>query len=349
MNSCETLDLIRHHFKKKICILGGTEKYKDEFQKKISSNCLPIENKQNIGVNISRIDYLYEKANKFEFLLWNIDCGRQRAFLRTIFYNGAEAIIIFISEMKINQIIQYFNEVHQKLNPATIIFCVILENLTTEEIMKIYFENEGFYSILENNSIKIEEITDPFKILNQICSTFIKKTMNKEIETNYIIDIIPLNLLLENNNISDTCGDYFEPETNHFYINKAINTELLIRYILKLNLDVELEAVNWIRVINEKFGIFSIFLKNGNVYFVPKGCISCKFKNCEKKKKAPFFICIEAETDGSVGWTNINGFSQNELLILSKIIALKEGDENTLPRSIIKQIKRISICEKITK
>jgi len=50
------------------------------------------------------------------------------------------------------QNIQYFNEVHQKLNPATIIFCVILENLTTEEIMKIHFENEGFYSILENNS-----------------------------------------------------------------------------------------------------------------------------------------------------------------------------------------------------
>ena len=98
MNSCELLEPIEQYLKKKICLLGGTELYKNEFQKKISSNCLPIENKENIGVNISRIEYFYQltkKYQKFEFLLWNIDCRQRRSFLRTIFYNGAEAMVIF--------------------------------------------------------------------------------------------------------------------------------------------------------------------------------------------------------------------------------------------------------------
>ena len=66
-----------------------------------------------------------------------------------------------------------------------------------------------------------------------------------------------------------------------------------------------------------------------------------------KFKKAPFFICIEPRE--STGWTNINGFAHNELLILTKILALKDGNENNLPKSILGQIKNINKCQKVRK
>ena len=330
--------------KKKLCILGGVENYKDEFQKKLSSNSLPIENKRNIGVNISKVDFSFKKDEKFEFLLWNIDCRRPRAYLRTIFYNGAEAIIIFISETKVDQIIQYLNEIQARISSITIIFCIILERYAKDEIINRYFRNDEFDSIIKSNNIQINEIYEDSEILNQICSISLKRVKYKEIENFYFIDFIHLDLLFKDSNIADECIDYYEPETRNVKLNRTINTEQLIKFILKLKLDVYFESENWLKVKNKNFGTFAIYLKNGNVYYYPKICEKCKDTTCLRLKKSPFFICIESGE--SKGWTNIYGFDHSELLILSEIYALKKGNENNLPRSILKQIRSINRCEK---
>lgn len=332
-------------FKKKICVIGGYENYKDEFQKGASSKSLPIENKQNIGVNISKIDFSYRNNERFEFLLWNIDCRQQRAYLRTIFYKGAEAIIIFISENKVNQILQYFNEIQERIPSITVIYCIILEEFSKETIINRHFKNDDFETTITSNDIQINEISKPSDIMDQICSIALKRTKYKELGNVYFIDFIHLNLLFGDTDVIDECNDYYEPETHTMEITQIINTEQLIKYILKLNLDVYFESTNWLKFKNKNFGTFSIYLKNGNVYYSPKICEKCKDNKCIKHKKTPFFICIEPGE--SIGWTNIKGFDNNELLILTKILALKEGTENDLPRSLLKQIKNINRCDKI--
>ncbi len=347
MSSLESPLQEKFVLKKKICVLGGCENYKDEFQKELSSNALSIENKQNIGVNISKIDFTFKRNENYEFLLWNIDCRQQRAFLRTIFYNGAEAIIILISETKVDQILYYLDEIQARFPSITLVFCIILEQFTKDEIIDRYFINEDFKSKIKSYNIQINEISEPSDILNQICTTFLKRDKYKELDDAYIIDFIPLNFLFAHSDVSDECNDYYEPETRNNRIIQYINTEKLVKYILNLRLDVQFESENRLKIENEEFGTFSIYLKNGNVYYFPKICEKCKEKNCSKLKKAPFFICIEAGE--SAGWTNINGFDQSELLILTKILALKEGNENNLPRSVLKQINNINTCEKIKK
>ncbi len=344
MNSLEMPFLSNPLIKKKICILGGMENYKDEFQKKLSSNSLPIDNKRNIGVNISKIDFSFKNYLKFEFLLWNIDCRQQRAYLRTLFYNGAEAIIIFISETRVNQILDYFDEINARFPSITIIFCILLENFTREDINARHFKNEDFDSIIKSNNISINEISKPLDIMEQICSITLKRNKYKEMDNAYIIDFIPLDLLFVNSNISDECNDYFEPETRNINIAQTINTDLLIEYVLNLKLKVHFESTNWLIINNKEFGRFSIYMKNGNVYYYPKICEKCKDDKCFKYKKAPFFICIEA--DDSTGWTNINGFNQSELLIITKILALLEGNEKTLPKSVVGQIKKLNMCDR---
>ncbi|MFX0035630.1 MAG: hypothetical protein ACFE9I_08320 [Candidatus Hermodarchaeota archaeon] len=347
MSSLEVPLQEKYFFKKKVCLLGGLEKYKNEFQKILSSNSLPIENKQNIGVNISKIDFSFKKREKFEFLLWNIDCRRERAYLRTIFYNGAEAVIILISESKIEQILHYFNEIQANFSSLTLIFCIILEKLNKEEIFNKCFSNRDFKSLIRSNHIQINEIEQPSDILNQISSIFIKRHKNKELDNFHIIDLIQLDRLFVHSEILDECNDYYEPQTRDTNINQTINTEQLVSYILNLKLDVYFESSNWIKVKNENLGTFSIFLKNGNVYYYPKVCEKCKESKCVRRKRAPFFICIESGE--SNGWTNINGFNQNELLILTKILALKDGNEINLPKSILRQIKNLNTCEIIRK
>ncbi len=334
----------KHFFKKKICILGGVETFKDEFQKRLSSNSLPIENKQNIGVNISKIDFSFKKYEKFEFLLWNIDCRQPRAYLRPIFYNGAEAVIIFISEDKVDQIIQYSRELEDRLSSITLIFCIILEDLTKDEILNKYFKNEDMISLIKSKNTQFNQIFKSSDILNQICSISLKRNDFKDLENYCFIDFIPLESLFEHSNITDDCNDYFEPLNRNLNLTQTIETEKLVKYILKLKLDVYFETNNWIEIKNKTFGKFSIYLKNGNVYYYPKICEKCKDSKCPNLKKAPFFICIESGKTS--GWTNIQELKDPELLILTKIFALLEGNERNLPQTIINQIININICRK---
>ncbi len=345
MHSYETLEPIKVYMKKKICILGGYENYKDEFQKRMSSNCLPIENKHNIGVNISKIDFFYKFNQKFEFLLWNIDCGQNRAFLRKTFYSGADAIIFFVSEEKISQIKQYVDEIQHISPEISLVFCVILENLSQKDIIDSYFNSEAFVSITLDHKIETFEISDQTEMFKQISSLFLQRIKEKEMESKIIIDFIHIDSLFGHSVIRDECNDYYEPETHDLNSNQQpINLELLNTYIQSLDLEIEYDSPNWIKIINKNFGKFSLFLKNGKVYYFPEICEKCKDKKCSKFKNSPYFICIEAGE--SSGWTNIIGFNQNELLILAKILALKEGNEKNLPHSVIKQIKNINQCER---
>ncbi|MHA2008880.1 MAG: hypothetical protein ACXABO_12495 [Promethearchaeota archaeon] len=344
MSLYETLSPIQINVKKKVCILGGQETYKDEFQKRISSNCLPIENKNNIGVNISKTDFFHTPDKKFEFLLWNIDCRQRRVFLRTTFYHGSDALIIFISEKKITQIKLYFDEIHSRMHDIIIIFCVILDKMAKKDIMSSYTKTNDFKSILNERDIQIHEISAPSEIFRQISTLILKRIQKKELESNIIIDFISINKLLSRSTVREDCDDYFEPATHNFKTKKLVNTELLVEFIHKLDLEIEFESLNWVKIKNQSFGTFSIYLKKGNVYYFPKICEKCKDKKCQKYRKSPYFICIEAED--SRGWTNIKGFNQDELIILTKIIALKEGNEKNLPKSVLKQIDNINRCEK---
>jgi hypothetical protein len=334
--------------KKKVCILGGFENYKDEFQKRMSSNCLPIENKHNIGVNISKIDFFYKLNQKFEFLLWNIDCGQNRAFLRRTFYSGADAIIFFVSEEKISQIKQYVDEIQDLSPDIFLVFCVILENLSQEDIKDSYFNSEDFISIIRDHKIETSNISDKSEIFKHISSFFLHKIKEKELENKIVIDFIHVDSLFGHSVIRDDCNDYYEPETHDLNFDQQIvNLDLLNTYIQSLDLDIDYKSLNWIKIYNKNFGNFSLFLKNGKVYYFPEICENCKDKKCSKFKNSPYFICIEAAE--SSGWTNIKGFNQMELLILAKILALKEANEKNLPRSVLKQIKNINQCEKIKK
>jgi hypothetical protein len=343
LHSIETLDPIQTYIKKKVCILGGYENYKDEFQKRVSSDCLPIENKHNIGVNISKIDYFYKYDQKFEFLLWNIDCSQNRAFLRSTFYSGADALIIFVSEEKVSQIKLYFDEIKTRIPDISLVYCVILENLSETDIVNSYFNTEEFNSINLDHNIKTYEISNQSEIFQQISSMVLKRIKAKELENEIIIDFIHLDSLFGNSIMRDECNDYYEPvrlQSNQ----KLVNTSLLFNFIQSLDLEIEYESLNWVKINNKNFGSFSLYLKNGNVYYHPETCEKCKDKKCSKYKNIPYFICIEA--GDSSGWTNIKGFNQNELLIIAKIIALIEGNEKNLPKSVLKQIKNINQCEK---
>ena len=339
MSSSKTLLTFESEFKFKICLLGGIENIKNEFQKIVSSGRLPIKNKQNIGVNISKIDFNYH-SHTFGFYLWNINCSQRWTFLRTNYYNGSEAIIVLISETKINQIKQYLEEIKSRLPVIQIIFCVILEKCTKDEIIAKHLKSKKFKSLIKSNNIKINDILTPSEIFQQICSKFmIKKDTNEESD-NFIINFIQSKALFNQQTLVDECNDYYEPieSFSGINLNQRINTKIITNYLSELGFKIEDDSDDYLKIKNKKFGTFSIFLKNGKVNLLPIICQKCKHKNCSKYNKK-FFVCIEQKTKG---WSNDN-LGQPELLLLSKIIALKSG---ILPFSVMKQITKINICLK---
>ncbi|MFX1427935.1 MAG: hypothetical protein ACFFBE_15885, partial [Promethearchaeota archaeon] len=225
-----------------------------------------------------------------------------------------------------------------------LIFCIITEKMSKEEIINSYFKKEQFSSNIKENRFQIKEISDPNEIFNQISQVFEEKANIKNFGKNFIINFISIKSLLGLKEFTDECHDYYEPETHSLAIKQNANSKLLRKYIRTLVLDINFESKSWVKIENKDFGTFSINLRNGNVNYYPIICESCKVRKCSKFENIPYSLCIEP--DERNGWTNIKGFTQNELLILTKILALKEGNELNLPKSILNQIRKLNICKK---
>ncbi len=337
MSSSKSLISLENEFKLKICLIGGYENYKNQFQKFVSSHKLPFDNKNSIGVNISKVNFKYN-SNIYGFYLWNIDCDQRYSFLRTTYYHGAETIIVFISESKVEQIRSYLDEIKLRLPIITIIFCIILEKCTKNEIIEKYLKKKSFDSLIKSNNIKIRELSSPSEVFELICSFYVDKRETCQEIDNFTLSFISVESILREKNAKDECNDYYEPtntiETNQ---NCRINTELILAYLSELGFQFEDDSLDYLKIKNEDFGTFSISLKNGKVKLLPIICQKCRKKKCSKVNKE-FYVCIEQKTKG---WASNNGLGQAELLLLSKILALKSGK---LPLSILKQIAKINTC-----
>ncbi|TFG30745.1 MAG: hypothetical protein EU532_00195 [Promethearchaeota archaeon] len=337
MSSSKHLPSLENELKVKVCLLGGYENYKNQFEKFVSSHHFPFNNKNNIGVNISKVDFKYNSLN-YGFYLWNIDCNQRHAFLRTTYYHGSEAIIVFISETKLEQMISYLDEIKSRLPFITIAFCIILEKSTKKEILEKYLKKNQFDSIIKSNNIKISEISSPLEVFEQICAFYIEKKETCQETDNFIINFIPIKSFIRQQKYKDECQDYFEPpncgETNQ---NCRINTDVILGYLSELGFEIDSDYMEWLKIKNEDFGTFSISLINGKVKLFPIICQKCHKNKCRKYNKE-YYVCIEQKTKG---WTSDKELGQAELLLLSKILALKT---NRLPLSVLKQLAKINTC-----
>jgi len=343
VNSTETIQTAVRNYKSKICLLGGQEQFKDYFQLYRSCASLALQNKANIGVNISRINYQYNSHSNFLYYLWNINCEEQWASYRTSFYSGTEAVIVTISEYNIEQILDYFHEIQSRLSIITMVFCIILEEHTPEEIEEIFHSDSLFDSFLNENNVSIQNISNGEDIFNQLAASYIHRREQGNNFDNYIINFIHVNNLFPDNPIKDICHEYYAPKNEPLNIlkNQRIKIEFLREYLVSLGLELKKPDSEWLYFKNPTYGTFSIFLRNGRLYLHPAICELCKLKykkKCSKFQRAPHFICIEAKNEG---WTNISGLDQPELLVISKIFALQQ---NRLPKEVKKQIQKINTC-----
>jgi len=345
MDSCQVLDY-QNKFKLKASLLGGLENLKNIFQKHISSNNLPINHKKTIGVNISSIYYDYNYETRFEFYLWNVDCGSSYSSVRPTFYRGSEAIIVFISENKLEQISSYLQEIQFHLPVIHIIFCVILDKLNKENIIKTHFSNNE----LKEYSFEFNSIKTPSDILTQISDRFIHKRENQVRSDALVVDFLKVPdlfsqkefIFLSEKDKSELllCNDYTETRKNPDKINPSYraNTKILTRYIQLLG-DYEIVDGEWVVIPHQEYGNFLIWLKSGEVYIIPKICRNCTIKKCKFKKVKKRHLCIEAS---SKGWSNRVDVNQKELLILSKIYAIIYSK---LPKDVIEKLIKFNECK----
>lgn len=346
MDSCQALDY-QNKFKLKASMLGGLEILKNIFQKQISSSNLPINHKKTIGVNISSVNFDYNIHNtKFELYIWNVDCGLNYASVRSTFYRGSEAIIVFISERKLGQILEYLEEIQFQMPVIQIILCVLIDKYTVESIKQSYFSNRE----LKEYNFEFNSIKSPDEVLSQICTRFLEKRETKKKSDYFVVNFLNLNELINNLHYRPdseeersallTCNNYVPAEINSNKLNPnyRANLKILNKYVRKLG-DFEIVEDEWLFIPNKRWGNFFVWLKTGDVYIIPKICLNCSLRKCKFKKNKKRHVCIAAS---SKGYSNNEELHQKELLILAKIYAIIYSQ---LPKDVVEKLDKFNKCK----
>jgi len=268
--------------------------------------------KLTIGVDILTTDINLNNNQQVKFCFWDIATTERYRFFRNSFYKGASsAIIVFDYKNPITTslIPDTINEIYNTIGPVPIIIVGLNANSHTnmENIKDIIQKDYIFYFDFE------KKIDFYDKVLTFVADLSIK-------------------LLKES---KDTTTSKIKAEIQKFIDLKEECLENFYDILTDWGLTI---VDNYIKILN-KYGLFSIDLVDGSVFFEPIMCENCnRLTKCQKANKIPKKkLCIVAD---SVGWSNIL-IGGDKLLILSKILAILNGE---LPTHVLNQMKQVLKC-----
>jgi hypothetical protein len=316
-------------YKIKMALLGPEESCKSAFRNKISTGNLSDHNKAIIGVTIgglkvetNRISSL-PQANVY-ISLWDIDCSTRFSMFRTQYYRGSEAIIVILDENTLEQAGPYCTEILQH-NPSISLCMIVLH------------EGDDAHDIdrdLNDPALRQFErvhVHQPREALTWILEKFYHKINDMIKQDSFGILFLPRTSLLGTNPPALRYLEYACPIEHFDELNphRRLNSTCLERFIEKLGFPVHSSST----IIANKFGNFTVSLREGNIQFTPRRCLRCK-QRCQQNE----YICIVAS---SKGFSSIPEMTQAELLVVAKIMALQDGE---LPDHVLKQITRLDKC-----
>ncbi len=313
-----------------MALLGPEESFKSAFRNKISTGNLSDHNKAIIGVTIgglkvetNRISSL-PRANIY-VSLWDIDCSIRFSMFRTQYYRGSEAIIVILDENTLEQAGPYCTEILQH-NPSISICMILLHDGNASEID--HDLNDPALRQFER-----VHIHQPQDALTWILDKFYFKINENFKQDSFGILFLPKSSLVGTNTLVLHYGEYACPIDHVDELNPhwRLNSSCLEHFIEKLGFPVHSSTTT----ITNKFGDFTVSLREGNIQYTPRRCLRCTQKQkCQQTQG----ICIVAS---SKGFSSNPELTQAELLVVAKIFALQDGD---LPDHVLKQISRIEKC-----
>ncbi len=315
-------------YKIKMALLGPEESFKSAFRNQISTGNLSEHTKTIIGVTIgglmvetNRISSL-PRANVY-VSLWDIDCSTRFSMFRTLYYRGSEAIIVILDENTLEQAKPYCSEILQH-NPSISLCMIVLHEGDADNVAR---------ELNDPNLRQFERVHvhDPQDALKWILDKFYLKINKNLRQDSFGILFLPKASLLGTNHPELRYVEYACPIEHSDDVNphRRLNSPCLERFIEKLGFPVHDGST----VVTNKFGNFTVSLREGNIQFTPRRCLRCK-QRCQQNE----FICIIAS---SKGFSSNPEMTQAELLVVAKILALQDGD---LPDHVMKQITRIDKC-----
>jgi GTPase SAR1 family protein len=316
-------------YKLKMSLLGPEEGFKSSFRNRISTGSLSNHNKGIIGVTLSGLKIEPARlppppAANISVSVWDIDCSARFAIFRVQYYRGSETIIVLLDENTMDQAELYCTEILQ-YNPSISIALVVLyegENFT--DASNTFHESK--FKRFERIYIK-----QPQEMIDWALEKFYQKLKKNLRQDNFAIFFLPKNVLLGLTPSIPKYQDYTCPVEQFDDLNpqRRLNFDHLEKLVTKLGFPVRGE----ITTITNKHGEFRVSLREGNTQFTPRKCLFCRQK-CHQQES----ICIVAS---SKGFSSNPEIAQAELLVVSKILALQDGD---LPDHVLKQIIRLNKC-----
>ncbi len=316
-------------YKIKMALLGPEESFKSAFRNKISTGNLSDHNKAIIGVTIGGLKVETTHISSLALAnvyvsMWDIDCSTRFSMFRTQYYRGSEAIIVILDENTLEQVKPYYNEILQH-NPAISLCIIVLHD--GDRAAEIDYElNEP-----ELRQFERVHIHQPQEALQWILEKFYLKINQNIKQDSFGILFLPKAALFGTNPLVLHYVEYACPIEHFDELNPHVrlNSAGLAHFVEKLGFPVDGLST----IISNKFGDFTVSLREGNIQYTPRRCLRCK-QRCTQNEP----ICIVAS---SKGFSSIPGMTQAELIVVAKILALQDGD---LPDHVLKQMSRIDKC-----
>jgi len=316
-------------YKLKMSLLGPEEGFKTSFRNRISTGSLSNHNKGIIGVTLSGMKIELAQltphpAANIYVSLWDLDCSARFSMFRIQYYRGSETFLVLLDENTLDQAELYCTEILQ-YNPSISIGLVVL------------YEGENFTdasnTFRESTFKRFEKfyIKQPQETIDWALEKFYQKIKNNLRQDNFAIFFLPKNVLLGLTPPIPKYQDYTCPVEHLDDLNpqRRLNFDQIEKLVTKLGFPVRGEFTT----ITNKYGAFKVSLREGNTQFTPKMCLFCRQK-CHQQE----YICIVAS---SKGFSSNPEIAQAELLVVSKILALQDGD---LPDHVLNQIIRLNKC-----
>src|SRR5271157_3639600 len=316
-------------FKFKVALLGAEESYKSAFREQVASGSLSNHNKDIIGVTISGLKLegtpiADGRVANLYISLWDLECSDRFSMFRTSYYRGSEAIIVILDENTLDQAEYYYEEVLRH-SPSLSLAIVILHDGTEIENLRSDLHSLPFNQFEQVHARRSQEI------ISWVVDKFRQKLQDNRRRDNFAFFFLPRDALIQDPTLVPHYLDYACPVENFDELNpqKRINFMPVSRLLDKFNIIVRNESA----FVANKFGTFEVSLRDSSVLFTPRQCIDCMSK-CTMRE----YICIIASTKG---FSTQSEFSQAELIVLAKVLALQD---EALPEHVLKQIGRVTKC-----
>nr|MDO8082622.1 hypothetical protein [Candidatus Freyarchaeota archaeon] len=292
--------MLSSEFVFKVLVVGPREEVKDRFLLSMGPDSYFLECfKSIVGVSL-QVNVVNVRGKTVKVQIWDVYDSPPFKSMFHHYSKGAYGALVLLTERVEHEAPKYIEEIHKYCGEIPVLV-IIVDEKDPQEIALEY-----------GNSF----IDNPVKSLEILA----QRIFDREVEPVYL-------------RLSYSVLPPYSQLLNRRRLENLTTIPLNIPIVKEILEAMGFKAKNYEIILKSEKAIYTVDLRNGEVYVEPAQCENCD-RDCIKKEK----ICMVLATSG---WSSSPDISQADLLLISKVYAIAN---NEIPPEVQEKINEILNC-----